>query len=77
MTTFDIRIVSSYSGLVVFSALDVASGRRQDHVPKYIFGNLTVKRSTGIKQGSYTVFSSLLPGFVVLGGIVTADYPTS
>lgn len=36
MTTFDIRIVSSYSGLVVCSALDVASGRRQDRVPKYI-----------------------------------------
>lgn len=35
------------------------------------FFNLTMRSSTGIKQGSYIVFSYLIPGFVVLGELVT------
>lgn len=60
MTTFGIRLVSSYSWLVVCSAFNVASRRRKDYVLKYFSGNLTVRRSTKIKQGSYTIFSFLL-----------------
>lgn len=39
MTTFDVKIARFYAGLVVCGALAVASGSRQDHVPKYILEN--------------------------------------
>lgn len=51
MTTFSIKIVSSYSWLVVCSAFNVASGRRQDYVPEYFSGNLTARQALESNRG--------------------------
>lgn len=62
MTTFDITIVRSYSELAVCSALNVASGRRQDCEPKYVFGNLTeaaLESNRGLIQSLAPFFRGL------------------
>lgn len=64
MTTFSISIVSSYSGSVICSAFNAASGRRQDYVPEYFSGNLTEEEALESNRGpisSLALFSFCHP----------------